>query len=84
MDPSIPPGIFNDSKKSNDPALALFQSPVEDCFNACASAPTASASESKDCDLPSECELEAARAVLARGSGSAAAKIPSCILLLGA
>ena len=64
-------GIFNDINKSNDPALAGFNSTVK---AACASAPKIGASESKYCDLPSECELEATRAVLARGNVSAAAK----------
>ena len=71
MSPSIFSGIFNDIKKSNDPALAVFQSPVK---AGCASAPKAGASESKDCDLPSECELEATRKVLARASVAAAPK----------
>ena len=71
MNPSIFSGIFNDIKKSNGPALAVLQSPVK---IACASAPKAGASESKDYDLPSECELEAARSFLARGRRSAAAK----------
>ena len=81
MNPSILPGIFNDIRKPNGPALAVFQSPVK---IACAFVPTVGASESKDCDLPSECELEAARAVLARGSGSAAAQNTVMHLLLDA
>ena len=64
-------GIFNDINKSDEPALAVFKSPVK---AACASAPKLGASESKDCDLPSECELEAARKVLARASVAAAPK----------
>ena len=64
-------GIFNDIRKSNDPALAVFQSPVK---IPCASADTDGASESKDCEMPSESELEAAFAVLACGSVPAIAK----------
>ena len=47
MNPPILPGIFNDIKKPNDPALAMFQSPVKKI--ACAFAPKVGASESKDC-----------------------------------
>ena len=71
MNRSIVSGIFNDIKKPNDPALAVLQSPIK---IACASTPKAGASESKDRDLPSEYELEEARAVIARESVSAAAE----------
>ena len=47
----------------------MFQSPVK---AGCASAPKVGVFESKDCDLPSECELEATRKVLARASVAAA------------
>ena len=77
MNTSISYGIFNDTKKSNDPKIAVCLSPVK---IACESAPKVGASESKDSDLPSECELEAPRSVLARESVSAAAEAAVCVV----
>ena len=63
MTPLTLPCASTGIKKSNGPALAVFQSPVK---IARTSADTDGASKSEHCEFPSESDLKAARAVLAR------------------